>query len=275
MGAAINGLALHGGILKPFGSTFFVFTDYMRPPIRLSALMGLDVVWIFTHDSVAVGEDGPDPSAGRAPGRDAGDSRADRDPSRRCERDRRGVAADRRGARRARLASCSRGRTCRRSIARRYAPAAGLGRGAYVLARRSTRPTSCSSRRAPRSRPRSSARDLLAEKGMPCSVVSMPSWELFEAQAADYRDEVLPAGAAEDLGRGRLDVRLVALGRRLDRRSTRFGASGKGGKVLEHFGITPENVAARVRRSVAELAAMKVTGRLHAGRADRGAGRRS
>ncbi len=59
MGAAVNGLALHGGIVKPFCSTFFVFTDYMRPPIRLSALMGLDCVWIFSHDSVAVGEDGP------------------------------------------------------------------------------------------------------------------------------------------------------------------------------------------------------------------------
>src|SRR5581483_10309887 len=59
MGAAVNGLALHGGIVKPYGSTFFVFTDYMRPPIRLSALMNLGVVWIFSHDSVAVGEDGP------------------------------------------------------------------------------------------------------------------------------------------------------------------------------------------------------------------------
>ena len=59
MGAAVNGLALHGGIVKPFCSTFFVFTDYMRPPIRLSALMKLDAVWIFSHDSVAVGEDGP------------------------------------------------------------------------------------------------------------------------------------------------------------------------------------------------------------------------
>ena len=59
MGSAVNGLALHGGIVKPFGSTFFVFTDYMRPAIRLSALMGIGVVWVFTHDSVAVGEDGP------------------------------------------------------------------------------------------------------------------------------------------------------------------------------------------------------------------------
>ena len=59
MGAAVNGLALHGGIVKPYGSTFLVFSDYMRPAIRLSALMGLRVVWVFSHDSVAVGEDGP------------------------------------------------------------------------------------------------------------------------------------------------------------------------------------------------------------------------
>src|SRR5205814_649366 len=59
MAAAVNGLALHGGIVKPYGSTFFVFTDYMRPSIRLSALMELDVLWVLTHDSVAVGEDGP------------------------------------------------------------------------------------------------------------------------------------------------------------------------------------------------------------------------
>src|SRR5205085_6795941 len=59
MGAAVNGLALHGGIVKPYGSTFFVFTDYMRPSIRLSALMGLDVLWVMTRDSVAVGGGGP------------------------------------------------------------------------------------------------------------------------------------------------------------------------------------------------------------------------
>src|SRR6516165_6049609 len=59
MGAAVNGLALHGGIVKPYGSTFLVFSDYMRPALRLSALMRLPVVWVFTHDSVALGEDGP------------------------------------------------------------------------------------------------------------------------------------------------------------------------------------------------------------------------
>src|SRR5690606_20296575 len=59
MGAIVNGLALHGGIVKPFGSTFLIFSDYMRPAVRLSALMRLPVVWVFTHDSVALGEDGP------------------------------------------------------------------------------------------------------------------------------------------------------------------------------------------------------------------------
>src|SRR5690606_20546175 len=59
MGAIVNGLALHDGIVKPFGSTFLIFSDYMRPALRLSALMGLPVVWVFTHDSVGLGEDGP------------------------------------------------------------------------------------------------------------------------------------------------------------------------------------------------------------------------
>src|SRR5271165_3716339 len=59
MGAIVNGAAAHGGIVKPYGSTFLVFSDYMRPSVRLSALMGLPVVWVWTHDSVALGEDGP------------------------------------------------------------------------------------------------------------------------------------------------------------------------------------------------------------------------
>ena len=59
MGAIVNGLALHGGIVKPYGSTFLIFSDYMRPAVRLSALMRLPVVWVWTHDSVGLGEDGP------------------------------------------------------------------------------------------------------------------------------------------------------------------------------------------------------------------------
>ena len=92
MGAAVNGLALHGGIVKPFGSTFFVFTDYMRPAIRLSALMGIDVVWML-QPRLGRGRRGrPDAPAGRAPCGDARDSRADDDPARRRDGDGRGLA---------------------------------------------------------------------------------------------------------------------------------------------------------------------------------------
>ncbi len=82
MGAIVNGLALHGGMVKPYGSTFLIFSDYMRPAVRLSALMRLPVVWVWTHDSVGLGEDGPDPPARRALHGAAGDSASLGDPTR-------------------------------------------------------------------------------------------------------------------------------------------------------------------------------------------------
>ena len=117
MGAAVNGLALHGGIVKPYGSTFFVFTDYMRRPIRLSALMKLDAVWVFTPRLGRGRRGRPDAPAGRAPGRDARDPRPHRDPARRRQRGGRGLGRDPGGARAARSASCSPARTCRSSTA--------------------------------------------------------------------------------------------------------------------------------------------------------------
>ena len=92
MGAIVNGAAAHGGIVKPYGSTFLMFSDYMRGSVRLSALMGLPVVWVWTHDSVGLGEDGPDAPARRALRRAAGDPQAVGDPPGRRERDRAGVA---------------------------------------------------------------------------------------------------------------------------------------------------------------------------------------
>ena len=83
MGSILNGLSLSK--LRPFGSGFLIFSDYMRAPIRLSALMEIPVIYIFTHDSIGVGEDGPDPSAGGAVDLAAGDSRPDRAPARRCQ----------------------------------------------------------------------------------------------------------------------------------------------------------------------------------------------
>ncbi len=243
MGAAINGLALHGGILKPFGSTFFVFTDYMRPPIRLSALMKLDAVWIFSHDSVAVGEDGPTHqpvehlAAMRAiPGLTVirpADANETAEAWRLIVEELDGPVCL--------VLSRQNVPTLDRAT---YAPAAGLGRGAYVLAAVDS-PSAVLVATGAEVATALGARDLLAEKGIAVSVVSMPSWELFEAQPAAYRDQVLPAGvpkisieAGSSFGWSRWVDDSVAI--------DTFGASGPGGKVLAHFGISPENVAERV-----------------------------
>ncbi len=91
MGAALNGMAAHGGII-PFGSTFLIFSDYMRPSIRLAALMELGVIYVFTHDSIARRRRRPDASTGRAIGRAARHTASDRDSPRRRQRNRGGVA---------------------------------------------------------------------------------------------------------------------------------------------------------------------------------------
>ncbi len=101
MGAIMNGIAVHGGT-RVFGGTFLTFSDYMRGSVRLAALMGLPVTYVWTHDSIGLGEDGPDPPADRAPGRPARDPRARRRPPGGRQRDRRGVAHDPRADRPAR-----------------------------------------------------------------------------------------------------------------------------------------------------------------------------
>ena len=145
----------------------------------------------------------PDAPAGRAPRGDARDPEPDRDPPGRRERGGRGVGRDPRRAHGARSASCSRARTCRSLDRTRARAGVAACAAARTCSPTSTRPTSCSSRPGAEVATALGARDLLAEKGVQVRVVSMPSWELFEAQDADYRDEVLPRGRAEDLGRGR------------------------------------------------------------------------
>ena len=131
MGGAVNGMAAHGGIVRPYGSTFLQFADYMRGSIRLSALMGLHVAWVFTHDSVGARRGRPDPPAGRAPRRAARDPRPRRAAPGRRARDGRGVARDPRGPRGPGRARPARARTCRCSTATsgEYAPASGVAQG--------------------------------------------------------------------------------------------------------------------------------------------------
>jgi len=248
MGAAVNGLALHGGIVKPYGSTFFVFTDYMRPAIRLSALMGLDVLWVMTHDSVAVGEDGPthEPIEHLASLRAMPGLTVIRPAD----------ANETVEAWRVSLEEVS--GPAMLVLTRQDLPVldgtknAEVARGAYVLADVDS-PDAVLVATGSEVWVALAARDLLAERGVQVRVVSMPSWELFAAQSAEYREEVLSPGlpkisleAASTFGWSRWVDRSIGI--------DTFGASGSGGEVLAHFGITPEPVAAKVEALLAELA---------------------
>jgi transketolase len=249
MGAAVNGMAAHGGIVRPYGSTFLQFADYMRGSIRLSALMGLNVAWVFTHDSVAVGEDGPTHqpiehlAALRAiPGlvvlRPA-DAAETAEAWRVVLEELDGPA----------VFALSRQDlpVLDRSADGPYASAGGLGRGAYVLADADDAQATIVATGS-EVWVALAARD---ELDVPVRIVSMPSWELFEAQDDAYRESVLPSGmptvsveAGIRMGWERYADSIVSI--------DRFGASAPGNIVLEKLGMTPSNVAAHVRRLLAK-----------------------
>jgi transketolase len=245
MGSIVNGIALEPAMLKPYGSTFLIFSDYMRPAVRLSALMGVETMWIWTHDSVGLGEDGPTHQpvehhmALRAmpnlwyirPGDANETSMAWR------------IALERRGGPVALALSRQKLPTLDRS---EVAAAEGALRGAYTLWQSGDGEpdlillaTGSEVHVA-----LEAARSLDAN----ARVVSMPCWELFEEQSQEYRDEVLPPSVP-----ARVSVEAgVSLGweRWVGDQGTsvsieRYGASAPYTAVLEHLGITPENVAAR------------------------------
>ena len=246
MAAVMSGLALHGGI-KPYGGTFLVFADYMRPAIRLAALMGLPVTYVFTHDSIAVGEDGPTHqpvehlAALRAiPGltliRPA-------DAAETAEAWRVAVAATDRpvalALTRQKLAVLD------REI---LAAARGLAKGAYILADPEGTPEIILLASGSEVHLVLAAGEELSAKGIRARVVSMPSWELFEAMPEDYREAVLPSGTVV-----RLAVEAgVSMGweRYVGDAANvigidRFGASAPGPVLQEKFGFTVDNVVRR------------------------------
>jgi len=245
MGSAVNGMALHGGIVRPYGSTFLVFSDYMRPAIRLSALMQLPVVWVFTHDSVGLGEDGPTHQpvehcmALRAvPGltvirpADANET----------------VMAWRSALKAEGPVAMLLTRQNVPVLDRApLGPAEGALRGAYVLAEPEdgAAPEVVLIATGSEVAVALEARALLAEENVAARVVSMPSWEIFDAQDEEYRNSVLPpkvearvsVEAGVTMGWERyVGTRGASVG--IDR----FGASAPGELVLEKLGITPENV---------------------------------
>ncbi len=247
MGAIVNGIGVHGGCVKPYGSTFLIFSDYMRPAVRLSALMALPVVWAWTHDSVGLGEDGPthQPVETYAALRAIPNlwfvRPADANETAWAWK----VALDRQDGPVALSLSRQKVPTLDRAG---LAPASGLERGAYTLWESSGSPDLILIATGAEVGLALDAGRRIAVDGTAVRVVSMPCWELFEAQPAAYRDEVLPPDV-----RARLSIEPgVALGWHKwvgdhgDSISIEhFGASAPGPTVLEQFGYNLDNVVAR------------------------------
>ncbi|MEN8512518.1 transketolase [Burkholderia sp. RS02] len=247
MGAILNGLATHGGIL-PFGATFLIFSDYMRPPIRLAALMRLQVIYVFTHDSLAVGEDG----ATHQPVEQLAGLRAI--PGllviRPADANETAVAW--------RVALEARERPTALVLTRqdvptidrlRFAPAEGLQRGGYVLADAPDgRPTLILIATGSEVGLALAAHAELLARGVAVRVVSLPCWRLFDAQPQPYQDAVLPpsVGARLAIEAGVSQGWHRYVGDRGDMLGVAcFGASSPGAELMRDFGFTVENVCDR------------------------------
>jgi transketolase len=247
MGSIMNGLAAHGGTV-PFGATFLVFSDYMRPPVRLAALMGLHVIYVFTHDSIALGEDG----STHQPVEQLASLRAiprliDMRPA---DANETAVAW--------RVALTSSERPVALVLTRQdvptldraqYADAEGLRRGGYVLAD------------APGGKAQLiliatgsevalivAAREKLLAQHVAVRLVSLPSWALFEEQSQEYRDSVLPplVGARLAVEAGVTQGWHRYVGDRGDVLGVRrFGASAPGDVMLREYGFSVDNVCVR------------------------------
>jgi transketolase len=247
MGTIMNGLAAHGGTL-PFGSTFLMFSDYMRPAIRLAALMGLHVVYVFTHDSIAVGEDGPthQPIEHLAALRAIPNLNVIRpcDANETAEAWR--VAVTTRDRPTALIFTRQNVPTLDRS---QLAPAADLRRGAYVLAEASGGyPQLILMASGSEVSLILEARERLQEQGHRVRVVSVPSWELFAVQTPEYRINVLPPAVHARLAveAGVKQGWEAWVGEKGDVLGLdRFGASAPGEVVQRELGFTVDAVCER------------------------------
>jgi transketolase len=247
MGAILNGMALHGGVM-PYGGTFLIFTDYMRPPIRLAALMELPIIYVWTHDSVWIGEDGPThqpvehlPALRAIPNLDV-IRPADANETAAAWR----AALERRDGPTGLVLTRQALPILERS---ELASADNVALGAYVVSEGPPGPpdmiilaTGSEVHVA------IEAQELLADRGVQARVVSMPSWKRFEDQPESYRNQVLPPGitarlaveAAAPLGWDRyVGPSGAVIG------MERFGASAPYKDLMAKFGFTPEDVAER------------------------------
>jgi transketolase len=250
MGAIVNGMALHGGVV-PYGATFLVFADYMRPSLRLAALMQTRSIFVFSHDSIGVGEDGPT----HQPVEQLLSLRAI--PGLTVFR-----PADANETAAAWRLAVERGRPCALALTRQKLPVlagggaatGGVSRGAYPVVDTASDPDVVIVATGSEVHVAVDAHGLLAEKGVAARVVSMPSREVFFEQPREYRDLLLPPGIAKlsveaGVTVGWRDV----VGEHGDVVGVdRFGASAPGPTVMDKFGLTAQNVAQRALRLVGQ-----------------------
>lgn len=247
MGKALNGIALHGGFI-PFGGTFLVFADFMRPAVRMAALMGLRSIFVFTHDSIAVGEDGPT----HQPVEHAMSLRVI--PNLCVIR-----PADALETAMAWQTAClNQHKPTALLLSRQKLPVLhkyaavihdNAGKGAYVLDAGQGEAKAVIIATGSEVHLALEAQAELAEEGICVSVVSMPSWDMFEMQSEEYKKSVLPEGlpkvaveAGVTLGWSRYtgsEDNVIGI--------NKFGASAPGGTVMKEYGFTAENVAAKVK----------------------------
>lgn len=247
MGKALNGIALHGGFI-PFGGTFLVFADFMRPAVRMAALMGLRSIFVFTHDSIAVGEDGPT----HQPVEHAMSLRVI--PNLCVIR-----PADALETAMAWQTAClNQHKPTALLLSRQKLPVLhkyaavihdNAGKGAYVLDAGKGEAKAVIIATGSEVHLALEAQAKLAEEGICVSVVSMPSWDMFEMQSEEYKKSVLPEGlpkvaveAGVTLGWSRYtgsEDNVIGI--------NKFGASAPGGTVMKEYGFTAENVAAKVK----------------------------
>ena len=250
MCACCSGMALHGGI-RPYGSTFFIFTDYARPAIRLSALMELPVIYLMTHDSIGLGEDGPT----HQPIEHLASLRAVPHLCLIRPADANEVAYAWRAAM-MRMHGPTMLVLTRQNLPifdrRKLASASGVLKGAYILSReKADSPDIILMATGSEVQLILNAQEGLASDGIDARIVSMPSWEIFREQPQGYRDEVLPPKV-----KGRLAVETgIPLGWRDwvgDAGDiigiTKFGASAPYKEIFKHYGFTVDNVIARAKK---------------------------
>jgi len=252
MGGILNGMALHGGVI-PYGATFLIFSDYMRPTIRLAAMMGLKLIYVFTHDSIGLGEDGPT----HQPIEQLASLRAipnlivirPADANETAEAWR--FAIEHKGSPVALTLTRQNLPTLDR---KKYAIAQGISRGAYILRdSRDGSPDVILIASGSEVHVALEAAEKIHQKGTSVRVVNMASWELFEGQANDYRNEVLPpetaARVAIEAGATQGWHRYIG-----DRGDVigidRFGASAPYKVLFEKFGLTADRLAEKALKLI-------------------------